>query len=316
MQSLVPLDNIRRILYHEGTNNTGGIAVNKIIITGAGGFVGARIAHHLKDRAQLVSFPKGMLARADMEEIRAFLLQNEPQAIIHTAAIADMGVCEKDPEGSYRANVLLTETVCRAARELGAKAACYSTDQVYNGCDPAEGPYAEDAPLAPVNVYGRHKLEAENRGLDVCADAVMLRATWMYDLPGDGLPIRGNMLMNLLAQAKENRTERYSVNDLRGITYVRQVAQLTEEALKLPGGAYNFGSPNNVDMYQTALAALRALDLPESLAAADAQGRVRCLAMKPDKLRSFGLVFDDTADGFKRCAEAAKSYCKAVESGI
>ena len=65
--------------------------MNKIIITGAGGFVGARIAHHLKDRAQLISFPKGMLARADMQEIRTFLLQNEPQAIIHTAAIADMG---------------------------------------------------------------------------------------------------------------------------------------------------------------------------------------------------------------------------------
>ena len=290
--------------------------MNKIIITGAGGFVGARIAHHLKDRAQLISFPKGMLARADMQEIRTFLLQNEPQAIIHTAAIADMGVCEKDPEGSYRANVLLTETVCSAAHELGAKAVCYSTDQVYNGCAPADGPYHEDIPLAPVNVYGRHKLEAEKRGLDVCADAVMLRATWMYDLPGDGLPIRGNMLMNLLAQAKENRTERYSVNDLRGITYVRQVAQLTEEALKLPGGAYNFGSPNNVDMYQTALAALRALGLPENLAAADAQGRTLCLAMNPDKLRSFGLVFDDTLDGFKRCVQAAESYCKAVESGI
>ena len=290
--------------------------MKKVIITGAGGFVGARIAHHMKDRWEIVTFPRGMMAQAPMEEIEAFILGAKPDAIIHTAAIADMGECEKDPEASWRGNVLLTETICRAAQRLGVKAVCFSSDQVYNGCDPADGPYREDIPLAPVNVYGRHKVEAEQRGLAACPDAVMLRATWMDDLPGDGLPIRGNMLMNLLAQARDNRTEKFSVNDLRGITYVRQVAELTEKALEIPGGAYNFGSPASSHMYDTALAALRALNLPAELAAADDTGRKRCLAMEPAKLTAAGLRFDDTCEGFERCVQAAKSYCKAVENGI
>ena len=208
-----------------------------ILLTGAGGFVGARIALHLKNRYQLMTFPKGMLAKADPEAVYAFAMEKKPDAVIHTAAIADIGDCEKDPEASYRANVLLTVALCRAANELGIKAVCYSSDQIYTGCHPQDGPYREDIPLAPTNVYARHKLEAEQRGLAVCPDAVMLRATWMYDLPGDGLPIRGNMLCNLLAQAAENRTERFSTTDYRGITYVRQVAELTEKALQLPGGA-------------------------------------------------------------------------------
>ena len=290
--------------------------MKKVIITGAGGFVGARIAHHMKDRWEIVTFPRGMMAQAPMEEIEAFILHAKPDAIIHTAAIADMGECEKDPEASWRGNVLLTETICRAAQTLGVKAVCFSSDQVYNGCAPADGPYREDIHLAPVNVYGRHKVEAEQRGLAACPDAVMLRATWMYDLPGDGLPIRGNMLMNLLAQARDNRTEKFSVNDLRGITYVRQVAELTEKALEIPGGAYNFGSPASSHMYDTALAALRALNLPAELAAADDTGRKRCLAMDPAKLAAAGLRFDDTCEGFERCVQAAKSYCKAVENGI
>lgn len=290
--------------------------MKKIILTGAGGFVGARIAHHLKGRYELITFPRGMLAKADPQAVYAFVVQNQPDAIIHTAAIADMGECEKDPEASYRANVLLTEAICRAAQELGVKAVCYSSDQVYNGCDPADGPYREEAALAPANVYGRHKLEAEQRGLAACPDAVMLRATWMYDLPGDGLSIRGNLLCNLLAQAEENRAERFSTRDMRGITWVRQVAELTEKALELPGGAYNFGSPCDQPMAETARAALRALGLKEELAIPDDTARPRCLAMDPQKLRSFGLWFDDTKDGFERCVQAARSYCKVVENGI
>ncbi len=290
--------------------------MKKILLTGAGGFVGARIVHHLKGCYELITFPRGMLSKAAPEDVYAFVMQSQPDAIIHTAAIADMGECEKDPEASFRANVLLTESICCAAHDLGVKAVCCSSDQVYNGCAPEDGPYREDMPLAPVNVYGRHKLEAEKRGLAACPDAVMLRATWMYDLPGDGLPIRGNLVCNLLDQARDNRAERFSTRDFRGITYVRQVAEMTEKALQLPGGAYNFGSPNDRNMYDTACAALRALGLSETLAIPDDTLRARCLAMDPSKLRAFGLAFDDTSDGFERCVQAARSYCKVVENGI
>ncbi len=274
----------------------------KILLTGAGGFVGARIAFHLKDRHQLITFPRGMLSDADVQAVHDFVMAQQPAAVIHAAAIADMGVCEKNPEASYRANVLLTEAICRAAQALGIKAVCYSSDQVYNGCNPADGPYREDMPLAPVNVYGRHKLEAEQRGLAACPDAVMLRATWMYDLPGDGLSTRG-FLTNLIAQADENRAERFSTTDFRGITWVRQAAQLTEQALQLPGGAYNFGSPNDVSMAETAKAALRALGLSETLAIPDGSFAPRCLAMDPAKLNACGLCFSTTQDGFINCVK-------------
>lgn len=278
--------------------------VKKILLTGAGGFVGMRIAQHLQGRYELITFPKGVLSRADLSEIRAFAVNAAPHAIIHTAAIADMGVCEANPEDSWRSNVLLTETLCSAAQELRAKIVCYSSDQVYNGCDPLLGPYREDIPLTPVNVYGRHKLEAERRGLAACPDAVMLRATWMYDLTGESLQTRGGLLPNLLRQADENRTERFSSNDFRGITWVRQAAELTEKALDLPGGAYNFGSPNHLSMYDTVCAALSALGLPIHLAERDDSGRVRCLSMDQTKINAHGIVFDSTADGFIHCAKA------------
>lgn len=279
--------------------------MKRILLTGAGGFVGSRIAEHLKGRYQLVTFPRGMLAQAAAEDVYAFAMDAAPDAVIHTAAIADIGVCEKHPDDSYRANVLLTEALCRAARRLGVKIACYSSDQVYSGCDPSQGPYREDVPLSPVNVYGRHKLEAEQRGLDACPDAVMLRATWMYDLTGENLSARGGLLPNLLRQARENRTERFSISDYRGITWVRQAAEMTERALAVPGGAYNFGSPNDLSMFDTVRCALRTLKLPLELAQPDEDGRVRCLAMEQTKCKANGILFDTTAEGFVRCVQAS-----------
>ena len=44
----------------------------------------------------------------------------------------------------------------------------------------------------------------------------------MYDLPGYGLPIRGNFLLNLLTAAMRQETLRFSARDYRGITYVRE----------------------------------------------------------------------------------------------
>ena len=189
---------------------------------------------------------------------------------------------------------------------MGVKIVCYSSDQVYNGSDPELGPYREDLPLSPSNVYGRHKLEAEQRGLCACPDAVMLRATWMYDLSGCSLDTRGGFLPGLIKQAQNNQPGRFSTRDYRGITWVRQAAELTEKALLIPGGAYNFGSPNHRHMADTARDALEALGFENrisDLVEEDDGGRLRCLAMDPAKLNAAGLAFDTTRDGFFRCVE-------------
>ena len=281
--------------------------MKKVLLTGAGGFVGSRIREHLRDRYDVTVCPRGMLGAVTQEQLHAFVQEAAPEVIIHTAAIADMGVCEKNPDASFRANVELTQWICQEARNVGAKALCFSSDQVYNACRPEDGPYREDMRLSPGNVYGRHKLEGEQRGLDVLPDALMLRATWMYDMPGYGLPVRGNLMMNLLTQAMHGRAQAYSATDFRGITYVRQVAQLVEAAFEAPGGAYNFGSDNPLSMVQLVRGAFRDMGLSEEriheLVQEDHSLPVRCLRMDQTKLRQNGLFFDETAEGIRRCLQ-------------
>ena len=140
----------------------------KILVTGPRGFVGARIMDELGRDA----IPAPSLRSVDEEEIRRIVDAAQPDLIIHTAAMSDIPTCENDPEGSYYANVKIPVWLART----GIKCVMFSTDQVYSGCA-GEGPYPEEE-TEPDNLYSRHKLEMEQRTLDINPDTVHLRATW------------------------------------------------------------------------------------------------------------------------------------------
>lgn len=274
--------------------------MKRILVTGAGGFVGARILEQLAGPAtELLPFPPGRMASISREELRGLVLRLQPDALIHTAALSDTGYCETHPEESYRANVSIPLWIAEAAREANAKLVAFSSDQVYAGLQNT-GPFEEDFPLHPANVYGRHKLEAEQRVLDLLPSAVLLRATWMYDLPGYGLPIRGNLILNLLRASLHNEAFRFSCRDYRGVTYVRQAVENLLPALELPGGVYNFGCENDQDMYATARHFCTVLNIAPSLEKAD---WFRSLRMDCRKALRAGIVFDSTFDNLNRCLQ-------------
>ncbi len=269
----------------------------RMMITGAHGFVGARA---MEKFPMAIPVP-GELVRRPGEPLAEYIRAQQPDVIVNAAAISDIGACAKDPQGSYAANVALPVALAKAAREVGAKLISFSSDQVYTGCA-HEGPYREDDPLpAPANLYACHKLEAEQRVLDLLPEAILLRATWMYDMPMYGHANRGNFLVNVLQAARRGETLRFSDRTYRGITYVRQVVDLLDPLQALPGGVYNYGSENSLTMYETAQALLRALGLEERAALEKTDEPRHNLWMDGGKLRARGIAFDTTQEGFTRC---------------
>ena len=255
-----------------------------ILITGAAGFVGRRLMETVPGAVAAPS-----LRNASQEDVKRIVEESGAEAIVHTAAISDIGACQADPEASYRANVQIPLWLARAAGNR--KLVCFSSDQVYSGSKEA-GPYSEEM-TAPGNVYACHKLEMEQRVLEILPEAVMLRAEWMYDLRAP----KPNYLLNVL---RAEGTVAFSSRQYRGVTYLGEVAEAMDRVLALPGGAYNFGSETTLSMQELTkrLAAL----LGKPLAVEDAPPRHN-LWMDCGKAARYGVVFSDVLTGLTKCLQ-------------
>lgn len=259
------------------------VETERILVTGATGFVGQKI---MQMCSGAIGCPS--LRNATEDEVRRIVEESGANAIIHTAAISDIGVCQTDPEASYIANVQLPVYLAKASKH--AKLICFSSDQVYSGLED-EGPYSEDR-VRPANIYAQHKLEMEQRVLDLAPDAVMLRAEWMYDY----YLKKPNYFMNII---RASGSVAFSSRQYRGITYVKEVAENMEKVMGLPGGSYNFGSETTRSMYEISrdFLALLGKDIPLE----DAPPRHN-LWMNCGKAGAFGVAFSTVEEGLKRCA--------------
>lgn len=254
-----------------------------ILVTGANGFVGHKIMEMCKDTVAAPS-----LRHVTQEDINRIIGESNADVIIHTAAISDIGACQTDSDASYFANVQIPLFIAKALK--GRKLICFSSDQVYSGCN-EKGPYCEDM-VKPGNIYAEHKLEMEQRVLEISPDAVMLRAEWMYDY----YLKKSNYFMNII---NAKHTVSFSSEQFRGITYLKEVAENMERAITLPGGVYNFGSETTKSMYDITHEFIDILGKKVKLEDTSASHN---LWMNCDKANKYGVKFSSVMDGLIKCA--------------
>lgn len=275
--------------------------MKKILITGSSGFLGSRLALHLKDTYELFLPTHGELNVSREEAVRTYLEECQPDLVIHCAALSNTSYCEQHRDKSHRVNVQGTVRVAKACKLTGAKLVFMSSDQVYNGT-PMLGPLKEEEVLQPVNIYGQHKLECEQRTQWNLPDSVGLRLTWLYDLPGSRLKQNSNILVNLQKAYNEGNTIEVATHEYRGVTYVWDVVRNIEKAFSLPGGIYNFGSENSLNSHALHLKAAELMGLKQFsewiLPDEDRfREEPRNLTMDGTLIRQHGIRFLDSIEG-------------------
>lgn len=128
-------------------------------ITGAGGLIGRYLLQSAPRWA--ADYRAQGLTRAELDltnpsAVALAFERQQPDVVIHCAALSRTKDCERDPDGARRINVEATAQLADLARDRPFL--FVSSAEVFDG---AKGWYDEaDAP-APINVYGATKLAAE-----------------------------------------------------------------------------------------------------------------------------------------------------------
>lgn len=275
----------------------------KILITGSSGFLGSRLAYYLKDKYELLLPSQAELNVSREEVVKTYMEEHHPDVVLHCAALSNTWYCEQHPEESHRVNVQGTVRIAKACKLTGAKLVFMSSDQVYNGT-PMLGVLKEEDVLQPVNIYGQHKLECEQRAQWNNPDSVGLRLTWMYDLPNSSMKQNSNILVNIQKAYNEGNPIKAATHECRGVTYVWEVVRNIEKALSLAGGIYNFGCGNRLNSYELYLKAaeLMGIKSKQNLILPDEErfcDEPRNLTMDCSLINGHGIHFNDSVKGIE-----------------
>lgn len=180
---------------------------------------------------------------ADLEQSRTFIRENKITHIVNCAAQSQVDLAEAKPEETFRSNALGPEMLGRAAQEAGAKLLHLSTDYVFDGS--GDRLLTEEDPTNPCNVYGKTKLEGEQRLMAIMPEACILRTSWVFGRGGK------NFVTKLLELLQTKNELRLVSDQTSRPTYVPDLAKAILIMLDR-SGLYHFANAEPTNKYEFA----------------------------------------------------------------
>lgn len=220
----------------------------KIIVTGAGGQLGADVVRLAKDKGwQVYGYARNELDVTDLEAARRIVSGVKPDAVIHAAAYTKVDQAETEQDEAYRVNAAGTRNIALAAEEAGARLCYVSTDYVFDGT--ADQPYREYDQPHPLSVYGKSKLAGEEFVRSLSSKYFIVRTAWVYGEHGQ------NFVKTMLRLAREQDELRVVHDQIGSPTYTVDLAEFLLELVRTDYyGIYHATNTGSCSWYEFAQA--------------------------------------------------------------
>jgi dTDP-4-dehydrorhamnose reductase len=254
---------------------------DRVLLIGAAGLVGRHVREALAHRDVVQTFHNDAVDGAvaldvtDAAAVRRLVERIRPAAVVLAAADPSVEGCELDPDGTRRVNVGAASAVREAAGD--ATLVVFSSEYVFDGR--RGGGYAEDDPVAPLNVYGRQKVALEEIARST-GPHLVLRVSGVFGRE----PRRKNFVWQLVDRLRGGGTLDVPSDQL--ITPTDAVSLATTLAELLDRGAigtFHAAGPRILRRVEFAHMVARAFDLDESRIRPRPTAELGLRAKRPEK---------------------------------
>jgi dTDP-4-dehydrorhamnose reductase len=250
------------------------MARRRLLVTGASGLLGGRLAELLARSHDVIAMrheapvPSGLgVVDGDLLDgpalDRAFDVAR-PDAVLHSAAIADPDRCDREPELARRINVDASAEVARRCGRRGLRLVALSTDLVFDG---EHAMSSEETTPRPILYYGHTKLDAESAVLAASPEAVILRVALVI---GRGYGPRKTATEAVTATLAAGARPRLFHDQYRTPIDPDSVADaVTRVFARSVSGRFHVGGVERISRYDLGQRVARVLGLPEHLERTD-----------------------------------------------
>ena len=213
----------------------------KILLLGKDGQVGWELQRSLAPLGELVALGRrgehGLCGDlADLKGLEQTVRQLRPDVIVNAAAHTAVDRAESEPDLAHTLNALAPGVLAQEAKALGAWLVHYSTDYVFDGS--GSTPWLETDAVAPLSVYGRTKLEGEQRIQASGCKQLIFRTSWVYAARG------GNFAKTMLRLAQERESLNVIDDQWGAPTGADLIADVTAHAIRQV-----LGRPQDAGLY-------------------------------------------------------------------
>jgi dTDP-4-dehydrorhamnose reductase len=185
--------------------------------------------------------------------------------VVNAAAFTRVDDAEVERDAATAVNATGAGNLAAASAAVGARFVQLSTDYVFDGR--AREPYAEDAPLSPLSVYGRSKAEGERLARLAYPDGtIILRTAWLYGAHG------ANFVSAVLGLAARQETVSVLTDQLGQPTWTVDLARQILSVIRsdAPAGVYHATNGGAASRFDFAREVFRLAGLdPERVVAAE-----------------------------------------------
>lgn len=260
--------------------------MNKLLITGASGFLGWHLCQIAQTQWQvygvtyskIIDFPNINIIKADLtnfQALKTLFKQIQPDAVIHAAAQSQPNFCQQYPELSYQINVRVSLEIADLCAELNIPCVFTSTDLVFNGLN---APYQETDPVCPVNYYGEQKVLAEQGILERYSRTAICRMPLMFgDVPNHAT----SFIQPFIQTLKQGKELNLFIDEFRTPVSGTTAAKGLLLALETTQGILHLGGKERLSRYEFGKLMAEVLELPSHLIKPCSQGDIKMSAPRP-----------------------------------
>lgn len=246
-----------------------------ILITGSNGLLGQKLIHLFvnekgwnvvatsfsPDKIQGTGYQFELMDVSSPVEVEYIFNKYKPDAVINTAAMTQVDICEDRPGECHRINTEAVGILAKACKGLDAQLVHLSSDFVFSG---RKGRYTESDPAEPVSIYGASKAEAEKLLMKQKIRWSIVRTSLVYGVNPD--TARPNLVLWLRHALSEKQEVKVNNDQFRTPTLAEDLAWGCLEIVKgAHEGIFHLAGPEYLAVKDVALKVAEIFELDATL---------------------------------------------------